>query len=384
MPPSDGNRNRSSGQPRVFRGRGRPKDGNIPPKKPARTKVKYKQEENAERVDEEAAAEILDQENDLASCEIEHLSLNEVDGVPQNNKLLDEINHLDTRIQNVQEAMQTSQGLSNPKKWRTNCLFPVKNVVKEWRSILLFHLSSGCEKEQFDDGISNTDTILVKSISPNVFGLIQMSMQTGPLVGSNPGYFKRCGGEVASMAFEFLTEIIELAEVNDKIGIRCEDVSIGEDGDCADATTGLEEDAFIENEDEEHEQKSDGNHCSNSSSGSIESDDQSQSGSSSSEFEENITHSQEITPPEETNTPVPTADGAQLQTINNLQSTLFFTEKQSRRLCQWVRNAEKAKAQNKPPTASAAKLQDQKSKKQTLKDLKKERKTKKKKRGGVS
>ena len=36
-------------------------------------------------------------------------------------------------------------------------------------------------------------------------------MQTGPLVGSNPGYFKRCGGDVASIALEFLTDVIGLA-----------------------------------------------------------------------------------------------------------------------------------------------------------------------------
>ena len=45
---------------------------------------------------------------------------------------------------------------------------------------------------------------LCKSTHTEVFGLIQMTMQVGPLKGSNAGYFKRGGKEVASMAKDFL------------------------------------------------------------------------------------------------------------------------------------------------------------------------------------
>ena len=35
-------------------------------------------------------------------------------------------------------------------------------------------------------------------------------------MGSNPGYFKQCGGEVASITFEYLSEIVDLAKVDNK------------------------------------------------------------------------------------------------------------------------------------------------------------------------
>jgi len=64
--------------------------------------------------------------------------------------------------------------------------------------------------------------------------------------------------------------------------------------------------------------------------------------------------------------------------MDNLQTTLLFTEKQSQRFCQWMKNA-KAIEQNKAPSKSAKKLQSQKSKKQTKKEMKVERKLKAKK-----
>ena len=66
------------------------------------------------------------------------------------------------------------------------------------------------------DGVDGDRDELLRAAAREVFGLVQMAMQTGPLVGSNAGYFKRCGADVASMAREFLGEILELAEFNDE------------------------------------------------------------------------------------------------------------------------------------------------------------------------
>ena len=47
-----------------------------------------------------------------------------------------------------------------------------------------------------------------KTCALKVFGLIQLALQCGPLKGSNPGYFKRCGRDVAQMAHTFLVTSI--------------------------------------------------------------------------------------------------------------------------------------------------------------------------------
>ena len=143
--------NQQKQQRRIFRGRGGPTDGNIPPKKIVRHKVKYQQEEKIEVVDEGKLATSVSEGDDV---NINNLSLDESSSsskVPSQittptteSKLLLEIQHLRKRIQNVQLSIQTSHGLANPKKWRTNCLLPTKNVVKEWHSILKF-LKVGCQ-----------------------------------------------------------------------------------------------------------------------------------------------------------------------------------------------------------------------------------------------
>jgi hypothetical protein len=40
-----------------------------------------------------------------------------------------------------------------------------------------------------------------------IFGLIQLAMQSGPLKGSQAGYFKRCGSDVAQVAHDFLQRL---------------------------------------------------------------------------------------------------------------------------------------------------------------------------------
>ncbi|KAL3920071.1 MAG: hypothetical protein SGARI_007037, partial [Bacillariaceae sp.] len=46
-----------------------------------------------------------------------------------------------------------------------------------------------------------------------VFQLIQLSLQSGPLSGAKPGYFKRCGSDVARVVVAYLKEVIPQNEV---------------------------------------------------------------------------------------------------------------------------------------------------------------------------
>ena len=59
--------------------------------------------------------------------------------------------------------------------------------------------------------LNPNDVKIINSIALKIFGLIQTSMQVGPLKGSNPGYFKRCGVEVAIMAQIFLRDCVVIA-----------------------------------------------------------------------------------------------------------------------------------------------------------------------------
>ncbi|KAL9178896.1 hypothetical protein ACHAXT_011869 [Thalassiosira profunda] len=388
------------GQPRrVFRGSGGPTDGRLPPKKTARRKVKYPHQAEVSEGDELAAGgcngpmrgeddghaegerenELAYDEDKLSEGAMQQLSLDEADGALEEDEAHREIAHLRKRIHNVQSALQTSQGLSNPEKWRTNCLFPARNVAREWRSILAYHFANGGASESTEGGNRDADSDddrrdLLHSTAREVFGLIQMSLQTGPLVGSNPGYFKRCGGEVASVAFQFLSEIRDLAAVG--VDESCKDEVADEAGGrCSDGRKTRPGDASAEILEGDLQKEADANCYRSTSDSDSDDDEQSESESSCNSSLESEGVVQE-TDGQEAGLP------KQAQTIHNLQSTFLFTEKQSQRFCQWLRNAEKAAEQNKPPSKSAQKLQSQKSKKQRNKELKKERKLKKKTRGG--
>ena len=77
---------------------------------------------------------------------------------------------------------------------------------------------------------------------------------------------------------------------------------------------------------------------------------------------------------------MPNDDSRQEEVIvNNLQTKLHFSSNQSIKFYEWLINAKLAVTTNRPPSKSAMKLQSGKSKKQTLKELKLQRKLKKKK-----
>jgi len=408
-------------QRRVFRGRGGATDRSIPPKKHHRSKVKYQNEEESGigyGVNHNNNIEVDDGRHDLDDgCHdiegnVQNLSLDSNDAPstppPTTNtdtKLFRELKHLNKRIDNVQTSLQTSQ-LTNPSKWKMNCLLPVRNIVKEWRSILRFHnisldviqrssckhdddeeadqipaaqirnnnsdsTNSGVDNVHYDDATKD----LFKSTSQKVFSLIQMSMQTGPLVGSNPGYMKRCGGEVTSIALDYLNEIVDLATTGDVVVEKVEN----EEG-CVDSINRSEEviqDIATDCAGDQIQLKKDAVDDSDKLESASDSES---SDSSADEDNDDISHTQIDSL--ESNNKADTSSSVQEKrdiTMNNLQTTLLFTEKQSQRFCQWLRNAETGTKLNKAPTKSAKKLQNQKSKKQMKKEMKVERKLKSKK-----
>jgi hypothetical protein len=117
---------------------------------------------------------------------------------PQGNRAAaKEIKHLLKRTLNVAESISLSaEAISNPMTWKSNVLNAVQNAVNEWRAINQHYSKS-------DDGL---DDAQAKEPALATYMLIQQAMQSGPLTGSNPGYFKRCGDAVAKQALLFLEE----------------------------------------------------------------------------------------------------------------------------------------------------------------------------------
>ena len=130
---------------------------------------------------------------------------------------LAEIKHLKRRIRNVQElSIQASRDsiASDVTKYQDNVLNATQNCVNEWRSIARHY-----SKSNDDEG---DETCLPASIRTEVglivFQLIQLSVQSGPLSGAKPGYFKRCGASVARVVLDFLEEVVPQHEA---LGIDC-------------------------------------------------------------------------------------------------------------------------------------------------------------------
>ena len=410
-PPNSSSRNHP--QPRIFRGRAGPTDGNIPPKKVIRRKVKYQAlEHTTDHVVDFSVQNLAlnDEINATAAVVDEYTGADETNQAVNedvdncDDKFHQEIQHIQKRINYVTLSNKTSQGLVNPSTWRTNCLIPTRKVVKEWRDILMFHSmnknnSSVAENETIDADAEDPmgernreyDNLqhgafeiknkgLLQSTSQQVFSLIQMSLQTGPLVGSNPGYFKRCGGEVASIALVYLCEIAELAGIDESIMMMNDTI-----GQYDDDEQGL----LLDNDSKIGEHLNDEDCYSSSSSSSSDEDLlELDSDSTCSSDNESILPSKNEIADElfikgdslPSGSPMPNADSRQEEVIvNNLQTKLHFSSNQSIKFYEWLINAKLAVTTNRPPSKSAMKLQSGKSKKQRLKELKLQRKLKKKK-----
>ena len=417
MPPNSSSRNHP--QPRIFRGRGGATDGNIPPKKVIRRKVKYQGLEHTTDhvVDLSVQNLALNDEINATAAVVDEAGVNEtnqavnedVDNI--DDKFHQEIQHLQKRINYVTLSNKTSQGLVNPCTWRTNCLIPTRKVVKELRNILMFHsmnnnnlIDASSAEDNVSDVIEASGTVggdhmarnsendnlqqvafeiknkdLLQSTSQQVFSLIQMSLQTGPLVGSNPGYFKRCGGEVASIALAYLCEIAELAGIDESIIMMNDTIGRYEDD---------EQGLLLDNDQKKGEQLIDVDcYSSRSDEDLFESDSDSLCNSDNElipPLDEEIADELVVVNGNSlSGSPTPNNDSREEEEliVNKLQTMLHFTSNQSNKFYQWICNAKLAVTTNRPPSKSALKLQSGKSKKQTLKELKLQRKLKKKKGG---
>jgi len=221
---------------RIFRGRGRGGDGNIPPNlskrnKALKTSTVGDDEVGKVQVQPTALIQTIqlsvddskqnfvsfksrsEKENDqhllltersdekIEETKEENNLITAAEGViieTQPSEIIIQMKHVQKRIQNTQESIQTSSNaLSSPDMWKTNCLNAVKNCANEWRSIVSFH----------QNNFQPTELEISKLVSLQLFGLIQLSLQCGPLRGSKAGYFKRCGGNVAILVHEFLLAV---------------------------------------------------------------------------------------------------------------------------------------------------------------------------------
>lgn len=203
-------------QRRMFRGRGGPSDSQLPKHNARRRKAptqdsdrvrvnKYAAEDEHKRLEEQADAilhaAVLPNDGENADDDLESISSSQHDSGDQGNmeKLpsthsfpsKSEMQHLLHRIRNVRESMQLSAtGLGNPSTYENNVLHAVSNCITEWRAILRFYP---------EDEIENPRTVGLQ-----IFEMIQQSLQCGPLAGGKPGYFKRCGVDLAKVVLNFL------------------------------------------------------------------------------------------------------------------------------------------------------------------------------------
>lgn len=185
-------------------------------------------------------------------------------------ELFQEMKQVRRKIKNLQESIQLSVNIAQPGVWRDNCLNASAKIVNQWRSIVRFYgidsnvdidvnvdnnddcmavktatAEGGDDDQDIDiatnknvncNGIPESNTEeeiqmdkeihedsplnhpgkeLIQATALQVFGILQMALQTGPLKGSNAGYFKRCGADVADMARLFLGQCIMGADTDD-------------------------------------------------------------------------------------------------------------------------------------------------------------------------
>lgn len=125
-----------------------------------------------------------------------------------------ELKHLQRRIKNGRESMQLSQSLADPQKYEEIVLNAVANCVNEWRQIKNYY----CENDVGSEREEELSEAKMKEVSLNVFQLVQHSVQCGPLHGGKPGYFKRCGSQVAKIVLGYLLRIVPNQEASQALG----------------------------------------------------------------------------------------------------------------------------------------------------------------------
>ena len=119
------------------------------------------------------------------------------------------VQHLLKRIQNNRQSFSSSKdGLFSTDSFQANVLNAVRNCVDEWKSIVR-HYEKDVKEENQQPVVSLSHKI---QVGQALFELLQHALQSGPLSGSKPGYFKRCGSELATMVHAFLCEIVATSD----------------------------------------------------------------------------------------------------------------------------------------------------------------------------
>eukprot|EP00980_Cylindrotheca_fusiformis_P011655 scaffold2751_cov131-Cylindrotheca_fusiformis.AAC.22 len=211
----------------MFRGRGGPTDGRLPKynartSKPQRQtefsmiKSKYGNSDLPKAADQQSNVEVEEIEivppretRNSEHKEVQQL-VNDTDPADDHiaSPCQKELKHLRKRIQNVQESMVLSESISNPNTYEENVLNASANCVNEWRQIIRHYSQDEAELPDQD----------MKEVSLEIFQLIQLSLQSGPLAGGKPGYFKRCGSQVAKRAFDYIARIAPNLETSYALG----------------------------------------------------------------------------------------------------------------------------------------------------------------------
>ena len=111
-------------------------------------------------------------------------------------------------MKNIRETLQLSVAIASPRTYQDNVLNAVANCVNEWRSIVRHYPPLPEDGSSVDDGTDYMLPKIKKAAALSIFEMIQHSIQCGPLTGSKPGYFKRCGGDVAKVVVKFLDQVI--------------------------------------------------------------------------------------------------------------------------------------------------------------------------------
>jgi hypothetical protein len=252
---------------RTFRGRGGPNDRRLPKHNARRRKPHPINDENDETIQSPSKYadphprtrltsldDVQETEEHFKSSHHDKLVKDEESSEPMQegdrheDPCLQEVRHLRRRIRNVLESIQTSTALVDPLVYQEICLNAVANCVKEWRSIARrYGPSSSSEQTTFlstttttttsstttSSSSSTLPTELHQETALHVFQLVQLSVQSGPLSGAKPGYFKRCGGHVAAMVAKYLEDVVPKLEqqqqpnVNDDyLGFSSQQVNI--------------------------------------------------------------------------------------------------------------------------------------------------------------
>jgi hypothetical protein len=292
-------------QRRVFRGRGGPKDGRLPPKKKKKTPaVRYvagskyplppsqddynddDDDYDGEKEKEDGDAPVTSSanhnnnsngRNDVDDADDEPIEEKGQEGAAVDNDeqcAMLELRHLQQRIQNIRTSMTLSKGkqgggqknhshraapssssvsssLTIPH-YSANVLNAILNAVVEWHAIYTRYYyahpdddddsyyagsaapSSSAVLSLLSDapphvsrprsGQQQQVVVVIREMGDLVFAMIQQGLQCGPLVGAKPGYFKRCGSEIAGLVHAFLVRVVEYLPLSS---------SSDDDGGCA-------------------------------------------------------------------------------------------------------------------------------------------------------